>query len=54
MENFGLILYKEYLLIVNEYSHPAEIFNMLRVAAHEIGHQFFGNVVTYQWWDRIW
>src|SRR3712207_8362660 len=25
-----------------------------RVAAHELGHQWFGNLVTMQWWDDLW
>ncbi|KAL7036535.1 hypothetical protein ACKWTF_008841 [Chironomus riparius] len=54
MENWGLILYKEQYLIVNEESHPREIFNMWTVTAHELAHQFFGNLVTYDWWDKIW
>ncbi|KAG5680753.1 hypothetical protein PVAND_010240 [Polypedilum vanderplanki] len=54
MENWGLILYKEQYLINNEKSHPRETFDMWRVTAHELGHQFFGNLVTYNWWDKIW
>lgn len=54
MENWGLILYKEQYLIGDENSHPREVFDILRVTAHELGHQFFGNVVTCKWWEYIW
>lgn len=42
MENWGLITYKEQYLIGDENSHPREVFDILRVTAHELGHQFFG------------
>ncbi|XP_037033807.1 putative aminopeptidase-2 [Bradysia coprophila] len=54
MENWGLITYKEQYLILEEASHPREKFDSLRVIAHELGHQFFGNVVTCKWWNYIW
>lgn len=54
MENWGLITYKEQYLIGDENSHPREIFGILTVIAHELGHQFFGNVVTCKWWDQLW
>ena len=49
-----MINYREYLLITEKTSHPREVFDMLRVVAHELAHMFFGNVVTYEWWDHIW
>ncbi|KAJ6646807.1 Aminopeptidase N, partial [Pseudolycoriella hygida] len=54
MENWGLITYKEQYLILEETSHHRERFDSLRVIAHELGHQFFGNVVTCKWWNYIW
>jgi aminopeptidase N len=47
MENWGMITYREYFLINDKNSHPREIFDMRRVTAHELAHQFFGNLVTY-------
>lgn len=47
MENWGLITYKEQYLIVEETSHHRERFDSLRVIAHELGHQFFGQLLGY-------
>ncbi|KAK2139970.1 hypothetical protein LSH36_1529g00014 [Paralvinella palmiformis] len=55
MENWGLILYRETALLYDDQSSSA--FNKQRVAiivAHELAHQWFGNLVTPQWWDDIW
>jgi aminopeptidase N len=46
MENWGLITYKEQYLIVEENSHPREVFDSLRVIAHELGHQFLGKLLS--------
>lgn len=54
MENWGLITYKEQYLIGDESSHPRDVLEILKTVAHELGHQFFGNLVTCQWWDQIW
>lgn len=54
MENWGLIIYKEQILIRDETPHPYDYLRTYLVIAHELGHQFFGNLVTCQWWDQIW
>ena len=54
MENWGLITYKEQYLIGDANSHPRDVYGIHRVIAHELGHQFFGNLVTCKWWDVIW
>jgi aminopeptidase N len=54
MENWGLITYKEQYLIGDENSHPRDVLEIMKTVAHELGHQFFGNVVTCKWWDQIW
>ncbi|MEE6461812.1 hypothetical protein FKM82_001413 [Ascaphus truei] len=55
MENWGLITYRETNLLFD----PAEsaTANKKRVAtviAHELVHQWFGNIVTMNWWDDLW
>ncbi|CAO1388277.1 unnamed protein product [Diamesa serratosioi] len=54
MENWGLITYKEQYLIVDSNSHHREVLDSVRVMAHELGHMFFGNLVTCDWWNYIW
>ncbi|NWH70192.1 AMPE aminopeptidase, partial [Piaya cayana] len=55
MENWGLITYRETNLLYD----PSEsaTSNKQRVAAviaHELVHQWFGNIVTMDWWDDLW
>ncbi|CAH2274222.1 aminopeptidase N [Pelobates cultripes] len=55
MENWGLITYRETALLFD----PAvsSIGNKERVAtvvAHELAHQWFGNLVTIRWWNDMW
>lgn len=55
MENPGLITYASRLLIArpNEESIAFKR-RYASIAAHEIAHQWFGNLVTMQWWDDTW
>ena len=55
MENFGAITYRETALLIDP--RTASIGAMKGVAltiAHEMAHQWFGDLVTMQWWDNIW
>ncbi len=55
MENFGAITYRETALLVD--SKTASIAARKEVAsvvAHEMAHQWFGDMVTMQWWDNLW
>ncbi len=55
MENFGCITYRETDFLVDA-SH-ATLDQRKRVAvvvAHEMAHQWFGDLVTMQWWDNLW
>jgi alanyl aminopeptidase len=54
MENVGAITYDEYLLLMDEDSPLNQRRLYTFVHAHEIGHMWFGNVVTPEWWDDIW
>ena len=54
MENFGLITYLPILLLFRP-SHPAYLKNdIIEVIAHELAHQFFGNLVAPNWWSYLW
>ncbi|KAJ7327041.1 hypothetical protein JRQ81_016800 [Phrynocephalus forsythii] len=55
MENWGLITYRETNLLYDPQESAAS--NKQRVAAvvaHELVHQWFGNIVTMDWWDDLW
>ena len=55
MENFGAITYRETALLVDP--KTASINAKTEVAlviAHEMAHQWFGDLVTMQWWDNLW
>lgn len=54
MENWGAIFYKEQNLIGDESSHHADILSIMQVVAHELGHQFFGNLVTCKTMKFMW
>ena len=55
MENTGLITYRESLLLVDpEHATQPELENIADVVAHELAHQWFGNLVTMRWWNGIW
>jgi aminopeptidase N len=54
MENWGAILYFDQYLLVDENSSTAERQNVFGIVAHEIAHQWFGNLVTMNWWDDLW
>ncbi|XP_020820815.1 aminopeptidase N [Phascolarctos cinereus] len=55
MENWGLVTYRENSLLFDELS--SSISNKERVVtviAHELAHQWFGNLVTVEWWNDLW
>ncbi len=55
MENAGLIIYREQLLLFDEDSMSLnQLRRYVNVHAHELAHQWFGNLVTPVWWDDIW
>ena len=55
MENTGCITYRDALLLVDpEQATQPELENVADVVAHELAHQWFGNLVTMRWWNGIW
>ncbi|CAF0921394.1 unnamed protein product [Adineta ricciae] len=55
MENWGLITYREtYLLVDARTSTQKTRQEVALVVAHELAHQWFGNLVTMEWWNDLW
>jgi len=54
MENWGAILYFDQYLLTDENSSEAERRTVFEFVAHEVAHQWFGNLVTMMWWDDLW
>ncbi|XP_048877195.1 endoplasmic reticulum aminopeptidase 1b isoform X2 [Brienomyrus brachyistius] len=55
MENWGLTTYRESgLLFDPQKSSASEKLGITMVIAHELAHQWFGNLVTMHWWNDLW
>ncbi|XP_059570461.1 aminopeptidase N [Alligator mississippiensis] len=55
MENWGLVTYRENsLLFDSNFSSIGNKERVVTVIAHEIAHQWFGNLVTLRWWNDLW
>ena len=55
MENWGAIMYFEPVLLVDPgLSSESDRQNVFYVVAHEMAHQWFGDLVTMEWWDDLW
>ncbi|XP_015127700.1 aminopeptidase N isoform X1 [Diachasma alloeum] len=55
MENWGLITYRETALLFQEgVSTKSSQQRVATVVAHELAHQWFGNLVTPSWWTDLW
>ncbi|KAJ1919335.1 hypothetical protein H4219_002023 [Mycoemilia scoparia] len=55
MENWGLVTYRTVALLINP--KESRIKSRQRVAyvvCHELAHQWFGNLVTMEWWSELW
>ena len=55
MENAGAITFRERMLLADEATASVGVReSVASVIAHELAHQWFGNLVTMKWWDDIW
>ncbi|EXJ93649.1 glutamyl aminopeptidase [Capronia coronata CBS 617.96] len=55
MENWGLVTYRTTAVLFDEEKSDARFKNRVAyVVAHELAHQWFGNLVTMDWWNELW
>ncbi|KAJ1208527.1 hypothetical protein NDU88_003911 [Pleurodeles waltl] len=55
MENWGLTTYRETALLFHpESSTASNKLSITMTVAHELAHQWFGNLVTMEWWNDLW
>ncbi|WP_125981311.1 M1 family metallopeptidase [Loigolactobacillus iwatensis] len=55
MENLGLVTYREAYLLLDPENTALDMKQLIAtVIAHELAHQWFGDLVTMKWWDDLW
>lgn len=55
MENWGLITYRETAILFDPTTSSISDQEWVAVViAHELSHQWFGNLVTMEWWNDLW
>lgn len=55
MENWGLVTYRTTAVLFDEATSDAAYkMRVVYVVAHELAHQWFGNLVTMDWWNELW
>ena len=55
MENWGAVTYRETAILVDpEESSAGTRQRVAIIVAHELAHQWFGNLVTMEWWTHLW
>ena len=55
MENWGLITYRDTALLYDKsLSSTSDKQRVAQVIAHELAHQWFGDLVTMEWWSDLW
>ncbi len=54
MENWGLVTYRESMMLVGKSATIETKKSVSLTVAHELSHQWFGDLVTMEWWDDLW
>lgn len=54
MENWGLVTYRESMLLAGKDATLGTKKGVALTVAHELSHQWFGDLVTMEWWDDLW
>lgn len=55
MENWGAVTYRETAILVDPEESAANTRQRVAIiVAHELAHQWFGNLVTMEWWTHLW
>ena len=54
MENWGLVTYRETYILHTESTSAFQEMQIAATIAHELAHQWFGNLVTPEWWNDLW
>ncbi len=54
MENWGLITFREHVMLCDDHTSLSTKQYVALVIAHELTHQWFGNLVTMRWWTDLW
>ena len=54
MENWGLVTYRESMLLAGRNATLSTKKSVALTVAHELSHQWFGDLVTMKWWDDLW
>lgn len=54
MENWGLMGFQESALLYENQMNPLQLFFIKLVITHELSHQWFGDLVTPNWWNDLW
>lgn len=54
MENWGLVTYRESMMLAGKSATLGTKKSVALTVAHELSHQWFGDLVTMEWWDDLW